>query len=266
MKDQHTLSALRQNLALQVFRPAADFVSFGLAALDGALGGGLARAALHEVYAASTSDLPAATGFAAAWALRALKARPLVWIRLDFLDTETGGLYPSGLAELGLDPGQMVLVRVRDMAGLLKASAEAVRCSALGAVVIEPWGEQNQFDLTTSRRLALSAESSRVLTLLLRVTAKPPPSAATTRWQVRTLPSRPLEANAPGFPAFSANLLRHRYGVALREWMLEWDNERKSFQERSQPAGASLSRPVVPVSADRPSAAGANENGRCRAG
>ena len=41
---------------------------FGIAAVDAALGGGLARGALHEIAAASEAHLAAATGFALALA------------------------------------------------------------------------------------------------------------------------------------------------------------------------------------------------------
>ena len=36
------------------------------------------------------------------------------------------------LAELGIDPSRMVLVRVKDMAGVLRAGSEALACKATG--------------------------------------------------------------------------------------------------------------------------------------
>jgi protein ImuA len=254
-----TLAALRQSLALAGLArelSPVERVAFGVPSLDEPLGGGIARAALHEVYASGAADLPAATGFAAALALRAAGSRPVLWVRQDFLDAETGRLHPPGLAELGLDPSQILLVRVRDGEGVLRAGAEAARCAALGATLIEPWGAPRQFDLTASRRLTLAAEASGVLTLLLRVAAEPEPSAASTRWQVRALPSRAREAEAPGDPAFGLRLLRHRGGLGEREWRVEWNRDERCFRDRIGDEGgkrdaAPLSRPLVSLSGER---------------
>lgn len=276
MADTSTrsLASLRQSLALAGLARAlapAELVGFGAPCLDEPLGGGIARAALHEVYAPAAADLAAATGFAAALALRAAGRRPLLWARQDFLDAETGRLHPPGLAELGLDPAQLLLVRARDGEGVLRAGAEAARCSALGAALIEPWGEPRQFDLTASRRLALAAEASGVMTLLLRVAAEPAPSAAGTRWLVRALPSRAREAEAPGDPAFSVRLLRHRGGLGEHEWRVEWNRDRRSFQDRSREDGgrrdaAPLSRPLVSLPGERALGAAAAAAGLRRAG
>jgi protein ImuA len=265
-------------------------VSFGAPALDAALGGGIARAALHEVYAPATADLAAATGFAIGLAIRAAQERQILWVRQDVVDAETGRLHPPGLTELGLDPARVLLVRARDAEGVLRAGAEAARCPALGAVLIEPWGAPRRLDLTASRRLALAAEGSGATTLLLRAAVAPQPSAASTRWQVASLPSRALEANAPGAPAFSLRLLRHRGGLGECEWRVEWSRDRQSFQERdvresdvrnrqaaagrdepprhprASPDATPLSRPVVPFPADRPAAAGGQDSDIRRTG
>lgn len=263
-----SLSELRRSLAEAALRsaPAAiGRVTFGAPFLDEPLGGGIARAALHEVYAPGTADLAAATGFAVGMAIRAAGMRPILWVRQDFLDAETGRLHPPGLAELGLDPARILLVRARDAEGVLRAGAEAARCSALGAALIEPWGEPRLFDLTASRRLSLAAEASGVTTVLLRAAASQAASAAQTRWLVRALLSRGLEANAPGDPAFSVTLLRHRGGLSEREWRVEWNRDRQSFQERRLDA-APLSRPLVPLPADGPAALGAADAGLRRTG
>lgn len=281
-----TLSDLRRSLAEAALRtgPASGVrIGLGVASLDEALNGGLARAALHEVYAAEVADLAAATGFALGLALRAGQVeekaaeRPILWARQDFVDAEAGRLHAPGLNELGLDPSRLLLVRARDGEGVLRAGAEAARCPALGAVLIEPWGEPRPFDLTASRRLALAAEGSGVPVLLLRVAAQQAPSAARTRWQVRALASRALEANAPGAPAFAARLLRQRGGAAEREWRVEWDRDRRSFAERSlfdrpdrlvpgADHAAPLSRPLVPLPGDGQAAADGRDSGLRRAG
>jgi protein ImuA len=277
-----TLSDLRRSLAEAALRSgpaAAGRIGLGVPALDEVLNGGLARAALHEVYAAEVADLAAATGFALGLALRAGQVeekadeRTILWARQDFVDAEAGRLHAPGLNELGLDPARLLLVRARDGEGVLRAGAEAARCAALGAVLIEPWGEPRPFDLTASRRLALAAEASGVPVLLLRVAAAETPSAARTRWQVRALASRALDANAPGAPAFALRLLRQRGGAAEREWRVEWDRDRHCFAERSLSDRASradhaapLSRPLVPLSGDGQVAADRRDSGLRRAG
>ncbi|WP_082358868.1 hypothetical protein [Bosea sp. AAP35] len=291
--DPLALADLRRHLAQAALRcapVAVGQVSFGAAGLDDVLGGGIARAALHEVYAPATADLAAATGFAVGLAIRAAGTRPILWVRQDVVDAEVGRLHPPGLTELGLDPARILLVRARDAEGVLRAGAEAARCPALGAVLIEPWGMPRHLDLTASRRLALAAEGSGATTLVLRAAVAPQPSAASTRWQVSSLPSRALEANAPGDPAFSVRLLRHRGGLSECEWRVEWSRDRQSFQEcafqerdvrdrqaeagrdasppqpRASPDATPLSRPVVPFPADRPAAAGGADPRVRRAG
>lgn len=287
-----TLSDLRRSLAEAALRAgpvAGGRIGLGVPSLDAVLNGGLARAALHEIHAAEAADLATATGFALGLALRAGQRdeergekeeearRPILWVRQDFLDAETGRLHAPGLSELGLDPARLLLVRARDGEGVLRAGAEAARCPALGAVLIEPWGEPRPFDLTASRRLALAAEGSGVPVLLLRVAAREAPSAARTRWQVGAVASRALEANAPGAPAFSLRLLRQRGGAAEREWRVEWDRDRRSFAERSlfdrsdrqaprTEHAAPLSRSLVPLSGDGQVAADGRDTGLRRAG
>lgn len=248
--DRVEIAALKQRIARIAALPAADAkrVALGCAGLDDAIGGGLARAALHEVMAASQADIAAATGFVAGLAARATTVRPMLWVRQAFVDSETGWLHGSGLAELGIDPTRLLLVRAHDALAVLRAGSDAVRSGALGAVVIEPWGMPPRLDLTASRRLALAAEASGVMTLLLRIAAEPRPGAAATRWLIAGAPSRALEANAPGPPAFAVTLDRSRTGGGGRNWVLEWDRDRQRFDE---PGSAPLSGAVVPIPADR---------------
>ncbi|MCK0207182.1 hypothetical protein MWN33_03950 [Starkeya koreensis] len=229
----------------------------------------LAHGALHEVQAVRAADLPAATGFALALALRAAageRARPILWIRQDLADAELGRLDAPGLASLGLDPARLILVRAPDAGAVLRAAGDAVRCPGLGGLVIEPWGEPKALDLTATRRLSLRAASSGVTCFLLHAVARASPGAVATRWQVAPAASAPsaLEqaAGAPGHPAFAVTLLRHRGGEGARPveggtWNLEWDHETCSFRDI-----ATLPRAVVPVPAGRPAGtAAAGEGG-----
>ncbi|KAB7645533.1 ImuA family protein [Polymorphobacter fuscus] len=208
---------------------AQPAVTIGSANVDARLGGGLARAALHEVFAADADDASAAAGFTLMLALRAGVGKPVIWIREDRGERWQGRLHAPGLVELGADPGTILLVTGVDALAVLRAGADSVGCGALGAVVIEPWAKAPLLDLTASRRLALAAARSGVLTLVLRAGADPGPSAAATRWRVGAAPSPPLPAMAPGRPAFDISLLRHRSGIAGFDARVEWDRDRRSF-------------------------------------
>ena len=134
--------------------------------------GGLALAAVHEVFAEGHQGA-AATGFLAGIAGRISSRKPLVWVRQDFAELESGALSPSGLVELGLDPRLLVTVRAADVESALRTTADALACDALGAVVLETFGEARQLDLVASRKLTLAAQSSGVTALLLRVGGEP---------------------------------------------------------------------------------------------
>ncbi len=218
----------------------AEPISFGPTNLDTRLHGGLARAALHEVFADADSDGSAAAAFALLLALRALgPAQTLLWVRDDRAPRSNGTLHAPGLVELGCDPARLIMVTSPDALGVLRAGLDGVRCGQLGAILLELHGAVPRLDLTASRRLAMAAAQSGVFTLLLRVDATPVPSAAQTRWSVACAPSAPLASaplaaaplagEAPGHPAFDIALLRHRGGIAPFNIRLEWNRDRRSF-------------------------------------
>lgn len=276
MGPARDVSALRQLLAgLEAERLPGETSSFTLGAHGpGALA--LGRGALHEIQAVQGADMAAAAGFTLALALRASAGtaeasfprgaspaapsaappRPVLWVRQDMVEAELGRLDADGLAALGLAPARLILVRAPDAAAALRAGEDALRCAALGAVLIETWGTPKALDLTATRRLSLRADGSRVTGFLLRGAGQSIPTAVATRWRVAPAASRsPDEALAPGAPAFAATLLRHRGGEGGRPveggtFNLEWDRETCSFRDL-----AALPRAVVPVPARRPAGA-----------
>lgn len=203
----------------------------GHARLDAAMGGGLGRGQLHELFAAESGDKGSAAGFAAMLAcLTGHAGAPLFWLREEMAERQ-GRLHAPGLAEIGIDPARLILVVLPDPVALLRAAVDVVRCGSVGAAVIELWGTPRALDLTASRRLALAAETSGVTPLLLRAEAEPSPSAAQTRWSVHAAPSTMIEAEAPGGPAFTVELLRQRGRPGGGCWHLEWDRDRSRFCE-----------------------------------
>lgn len=241
------LEALRREVS-RLERGSSPVVSgrfsTGSASLDGVLQGGLMRGALHEIFAAGTAAEPSASGFAVALAVRASEARPLVWVRQDFAGIEAGEIYAPGLAELGLSPDRVILVRARDGPAVLRAGEEAARCPPLGAVIIEPWGAPKALDLVASRRLALAAARSNVPLFMVRAGAEPEPSAALTRWRVRAALSAAMEADAPGRPTFDVELLRDRAGAGGRNWIVEWDRDQHIFKDIPALSGGMVSLPA----------------------
>ncbi len=257
------VAALRRDVALLEgpgrLRQAGDrkaLFALGHGEADARLGGGLRHAALHEVYAAADADGVSAAGFAAALAarasaaLRAEKRAPLVWIRHDLAACEWGEVFAPGLAEWGLDPDRLVVVKVAHAADTLKAANEALACTALGAVVIESAGASSVYDLTASRRLVLAAERG-VTAIALRLGAKPKPSAAMTRWLVRAAPSRPKLAGHLGQPRFDAALVRSRNGAQGR-WIMEWDSDAYLFRAGHTDVAAATAAAVAAAAPSRP--------------
>ena len=262
-----TLATLRgsiERIETHADAMALSRVTLGHADADASLQGGLAVAAVHEVFAEGRQSA-AATGFIAGLAGRAAARRPLVWVRQDFTEIESGALSMSGLAELGLDPRVLVTVRAADVDTALKTAADALACDALGVVVLEVWGEARQLDLVASRKLTLAAQASGVTGLLLRVAAEPSPSTAETRWIVRaahsppsatSLPAASLMPAAPSLPAapwsawgapmFDAELVRNRHGPVGR-WIMEWKCDERLFEKP-----AAYPQPVAAAPAHRP--------------
>src|SRR5260370_27974752 len=100
-----------------------DRVALGHVGADATLQGGLALGAMHEVFADAGRQSAVATGFVAGLAGRAAARRPLVWIRQDFTEIESGALSMSGLAQLGLDPRLLVTARAADVDPAMRAPA-----------------------------------------------------------------------------------------------------------------------------------------------
>ena len=225
---------------------ALNKIALGHAGADATLRGGLAVAAVHEVFAEGRQSA-AATGFVAGLAGRISPRRPLVWVRQDFSEIESGALSMSGLCELGLDPRLLVTVRAPDTDAALRTAADALACDALGVVVLEVWGQARQLDLVASRKLTLAAAASGVTALLLRMAAEPRPSTAETRWIVRAAHSpRSSPWHGWGAPVFDAQLVRNRHGPVGR-WIMEWNCDGCLFREPS-----AYPQPVAATPAHRP--------------
>jgi protein ImuA len=250
---QDTLSALRSAVAAVTAPRVGEEARLGLgvASLDRALAGGLALGglalgALHEIGPAAPRDGGAATAFATALAVLALReGGQAIWIRPDFAAAETGELYGPGLALMGLPLERLVILRVPRPRDGLWAMEEALQCRAAGAVVTELMGDDA--DLTATRRLALAAGAGGGLGLILRHQPCPTANAAMTRWEVASACGARDGFGGLAQPAFSVSLVKNRHGPT-GQWRLSWDAHERVFVPATF---AALPRPVAAAAFDR---------------
>ncbi len=227
---------------------------FGIDEIDSRLpGGGLARGALHEVFAAGKGcgDAGIATAFCAWLAGRLVRqhdaegaAGGVLWCERPWT-LDAGALYPPALLPFGIDPARVILVRAKRDADALWAIEEGLRCAHLAAVVCEV----AEMSLTASRRLQLAAGESGVPALMLRPHAdRPAPSAATTRWRLGAAETHyeTTDTAPPGLGAarWQAEMFRCRGGAAA-SWTMEWNDETGDFSL----ASVVCDRPAVPAAA-----------------
>lgn len=191
-------------------RRVKEVLPFGLAEVDSRLpGGGLAVGALHEVAGGGNGALD---GAAAALFVAGIAARmrgKTLWCltRPD--------LFAPAIAQAGLGPDRVIYVEAGDEKSVLACFEEGLRHGGLGSVV----AEVAQLSMTASRRLQLAAEGSGTIGLALRrwrrqVDASDfgQPTAASTRWRVSVLPSRPLPVPGVGRHRWLVELIRARAG------------------------------------------------------
>jgi protein ImuA len=232
-------------------RSARVHVDTGLPEMDEALGGGIARATIHEIMPRSVQDLGAAAGFAFGVAARAQETSAhTLYIQHDFTSAETGRPYLPGLRLSGFDTSSLIYLHVPQAEDVLWAMNEALKCRAFSSVIAEFPAHTRVLDLTSTRRLALAAQEGLGLGLILRHAATIEPNAATTRWLVSSAPSRGSEHGGMGAPNFHLDLVKNRFGTS-GQWQVEWHAHERKF-EHAHKAGTPLSGNLVQPSVYRP--------------
>ena len=231
------LQALQRTAGLEDgLRP----LPFGIASVDAALGGGLARGTLHEIAAPSEAHLAAATGVVLGLVSPSPRLRGEGW---GVALAESGAPYGPGLDQFNLAPERLLTVGVAHRRDLLWAIEEALRCRATAAVIGEL--RHGDIDAVAVRRLSLAAAESGALALLLRAKPASDASTAATRWIVGAAPSLPARGFEFGPPRFAAQLVRNRRGP-VGSWILEWSDIDERF------VLATHSQPVAAPARDRP--------------
>jgi protein ImuA len=223
------LAALRARSARPgssgIARSGGDSVPL-CAAIDQSLpGGGLARAAMHEVIAA---DPGAAAGFCTLVLARAGTAvdGTVVWIAPE------PDAWPSSPTRFGLAPADLLLVQAPRPQDAVWAMEECLRSPGIAGALLAAGG----LDPTAARRLQLAAEAGGAIGLLLRPEeeAEEGPPAALTQWRIGALagngtpfPAGPRtvggvgSAHGLGDPRWHLDLLRPRSG-RTQHWDVTW--------------------------------------------
>ncbi|MEQ9198896.1 MAG: hypothetical protein RLN80_02840 [Rhodospirillales bacterium] len=180
-----------------------------------------ARAQFEELFAGSEDA--GATGFVLA---RIPAGRPVLWVSDRMSVSQMGQPYDLGLRRFSVDPGQLLLVCANQATDVLWTMEEALKCSSLGAVIGEIWGNPKVLDFTSTKRLAVRAERSATHTFLIRYAAAEALSAARRRWRVKPLPSmpHPLDGHAPGPPRWRTTLFRAR-DTRPGEWVAQYEQQ-----------------------------------------
>jgi protein ImuA len=241
-KREAQLEALRRQIARAtgLSARAGETLSCGIGAVDAALHGGLSRGALHEIAAADYRSIPAALGFLLALTIRSQKSETgnqkrmpiqsgsdfrILW---PFVKTAPAfGLpYAPGLKFFGLDPARIVFVRCANARECLWAMEEGLRLGGIGIVI---GARAKKMDLTSSRRLQLSAEQANTPIFLLRAYNDHAPSAAVTRWRVRPAPSAQDKFGFYKNTRFRV-ALEYARGGKTGEWVMEWDHDALSLR------------------------------------
>ncbi|MEZ5996052.1 MAG: hypothetical protein R3C25_09870 [Hyphomonadaceae bacterium] len=193
---------------------------------------------LHELCPAGSGAEAAALGFALAIAASWAGPPGVIWAGEEGVFAEDGAPYPPGLAQFGLAPERLIVVRAGKREEALWAAEQGL--AARGAVVICALSARGRpLDLKATRRLLLFAEHNGARCLLLRPLAEA--SAAWTRWRVAPASSE-AQARELGAPAFAIELLRNRAGPAGARFTLEWNVNARALCERVPEKHAPLLR------------------------
>lgn len=276
LENQNTVALARAGREDPWDRPAGPhdgLIRSGADAFDAALGGGMAKAALHEIRTEATADNGAASGFALAFARLAMgldtgaarQFRRILWIADPVGAFESGRPYGPGLAAHGLPPSAVLHAGPKHLKDALMIAEAALSVSSFAAVILEIYGNPQKFGLTESRRLHLRAKAHRRPIFLLREYGGEEASNAVNRFRVRPAPSAPYilpngAAYEPGLgnPVFHVTVEKSR-NPSPPEFLLEWNAHECLFRE-VEPGRAALpaerrpedSRSPFPAAFDRP--------------
>lgn len=168
---------------------------------------------VHEFISSDIEDVAATTGFITALLSRLIQQKGLcAWI------SPIMRVFPPGLDLFGMPADKIIFINPGNEKDLLWVTEEALKCSALAAVVVDI----RELTLTASRRLQLAVEQSRVTGLLHRHQPKKiENTASVARWQIHSLSSNTNDIPGVGNPRWRVALWKVRNGKP-GDWIVEW--------------------------------------------
>jgi protein ImuA len=202
-------------LRLEGFKPSQNH------ALDAGLGplkhafpnASFPLGAMHEFHVPQPEDAAATAGFLSGLISTLMRNNgATLWI------SAARTLFPPALKNFGLEPDRFIFIDLKKEKDTLWAMDEALKCSALTAVI----GEVSDISFTASRRLQLAVEQSQVTGFILRHSLHHTTTACVSRWKITSLPGEPVD-NLPGigFPNWHVELLKIRNGKP-GVWDIHW--------------------------------------------
>jgi len=190
--------------------------------------------AVHEFISHTHEDATATNGFMAAIAGKLLQETGVsVWI------STRGNIFPPALTAFGIDPERVIFVELRSDKQALWAMEEALKCTALSAVICE----LRELTFTQSRRLQLAVEQSHVTGFIHRYKPRSENTVAcTTRWYIRPSPTAvDDDITGVGFPCWHVELQKVKNGKP-GQWQLQWSAD--GFRDLAQAAGEVITLPI----------------------
>jgi protein ImuA len=218
LDKSHIIAQLQKEiLPLQGFRALSNGVApdMGLGPIRSAFPNGtFPLGAIHEFICTAIEDTAATAGFISGLLSTLMRTNgALLWIGTSRL------LFPPALRSFNIEPDRIIFIDLHKERDVVWAMEEALKCVGLAAVV----AELQELSFTTSRRLQLAVEQSRVTGFIIRRNPRNTgTTACVTRWEIKSLPST-IEDEMPGvgFPRWNVQLLKIRNGKP-GTWEVEW--------------------------------------------
>lgn len=203
-------------------------LDFGLGPMNAAFPGGtFPVGAIHELVSPTEAHAAAANGFLSGLLSTLMGQNGLcLWIGVG------RKLFPPALKFFGIEPHRVIFVDVKLKKDGLWVMEQALKCTALSAVV----AELREVSFAESRRLQLAVENSRVTGFLHRQLPRSKQTlACVSRWQINPLPGNSNGLPGVGFPRVQVELEKIRNGRPGC-WIFEWQNSRFEIAPAQQPA------------------------------
>ncbi|MEX6687009.1 Error-prone repair protein ImuA [Danxiaibacter flavus] len=182
-------------------------------------------AAMHEFISYSREEAAATNGFIGGLLGKLMHhGGACLWIG------NKRTIFPAGLKNFGIDPERIIFIDLIKPKDILWTVEEALKCSALAAVV----GELTELNFKESRRLQLAVEQSRVTGLLHRYNPLVENTVAcVSRWKIQPMVSEAADGMpGVGWPRWNVQLQKIRNGKP-GSWQVEWTSE--GFSVKSRP-------------------------------